>query len=360
MNEHKLSLNLLAKASTVIQEQEEGGIANSVIDVETKFSDFEESADKVRHLHAFIAAGVSCYALALLDELGLIDKILEKGDLNEQDVAQFPNRLILRSAFITLHKNGIFREEQGRYFLTKFGSELMNCRGSIGLIYNGYRHVLANQTKYAVDEFLPIKKHIDSKSVAKASIYFGEKTLDPIVVELLKTLKIQGTICDLGCGAGTRLIDLCTELNCKGLGLEMSRQAIKLAKQKSSSKLVSIKQEDITKIKNVWPDVELIMQFFVMHDITPDNRCLNIIKSYDINFPNLKYFLYVDVVAPCSSIQTQLPGFDYVHSLLGIQTRTYEETLKIFRDSQYEVINEVYISGLSNTFLWLLQKKNSL
>ena len=71
-------------------------------------------------------------------------------------------------------------------------------------------------------------------------------------------------------------------------------------------------------------------------------------------FPDLRIFLYIDAVAPSAKVPTQLPGFDYVHSLLNIRTRTYEETMQIFEKSNFSVKKEIPISDLPNVYLWVL------
>ena len=35
-------------------------------------------------------------------------------------------------------------------------------------------------------------------------------------------------------------------------------------------------------------------------DISPEKKCRNLIDSYLLNFPNLEYFFYCDIVAPSS------------------------------------------------------------
>jgi hypothetical protein len=306
---------------------------------------------------SFISAGVACFAFSLLDNLGLIDRLIAEERLDDHDLKSFPNRLVIKSAIITLAKNGIFAIVDGSFSLTDFGRQIVDHRGSIGLIYDGYRYVLANQVKYAQDEpSSPLKRNVDWKAVANASIPFGEKTIDPIVIGLIDDLKIKGTICDLGCGACTRLIRICQMARCKGLGIEFADAAIKLAKGKiKRTTQVSVQKGDVMSLKETWPDVEMIMQFFVMHDIAPDERCRRAMDSYIKNFPNVKYFIYADIVAPSQAVQTQLPGFDYVHSLLGIRTKTYEETQQIFEKSKFHVVREISVPNLPNTFIWVLQ-----
>jgi len=304
----------------------------------------------------FIAAGICCFIISLFDNLGLIDKILNNGFLTKEDLNTYPNRLVLTSALITLEKNGIISIARNNYFLTSFGNKVLDNRGSIGLIYGGYRHILANQMKFALCEPTLINENIDWELVANASIHFGGKTIDPIVIDFIKSLNVKGLVCDLGCGAATRLKKICELTNSKGVGIELSKDAVQIANNNlSNNSDIQIKQGNITEINDIFEEVELLMQFFVMHDITPTEKCLSILNSYLKNFPNLKYFLYCDIVAPSNQLNTQLPGCDYIHSLIGISLRTYEETTQMFESSGFEVAKEIRIPDLPNTILWILK-----
>ncbi len=305
---------------------------------------------------SFIDSGVSCFIISMLDNLGLIDLILSKGFLCNKDLLKFPNRLVLKKAVFSLSRNRILLEKDGLYYLTELGASILEHRGSIGLIYSGYSNVLANQTEYALDGAPPSNACFDSKSIARASIHFGEKNIDPLVVSLVKKLKIKGQICDLGCGACTRLIKLCEQTGLNGIGIELAPGAVKLAKENTRHvSNISVKKGDIMNLNHIFPKVEIIMQFFVMHDIASEKESLLILNSYRDSFPKLKFFIYTDVVAPSDNTSPQLPGFDYVHGLLGINPRTYEETVNLFSKLKFRICEEHSIANLPNTYLWVLQ-----
>jgi hypothetical protein len=319
--------------------------------------DVNQTIDSSQAL-SFISAGVACFAFSLLNRLGLIDRIASHGSINEQDLKKFPNSFVLKNAIITLEKNNVLVSDKGLFYFTQLGRQLLEHRGSIGLIYDGYRYVLANQLKTIGDEVHDFSKWVDWEAVARASIPFGENTIDPMVSEMIHSMQIQGTICDLGCGAATRLINLCHTTRTKGLGIEFADETVELAKKNTKNiEQISIEKGNIMNLRSVWEDVNLIMQFFVMHDVTPNEKCRCVIDSYVKAFPNVDRFIYTDIVAPSESVPTQLPGFDYVHSLLGVQTRSYEETMRIFEASKFRIVQEEAILNLPNTFIWVLQPK---
>ena len=68
----------------------------------------------------------------------------------------------------------------------------------------------------------------------------------------------------------------------------------------------------------------------------------------------MKYFFFIDTVAPSEANDSILPGFDYVHGLQGLMMRTYEETLLLFDRSSYSLCKEIPIPNMPNTYLWIL------
>lgn len=305
--------------------------------------------------YKFISTGFACYAIALLDKLGFIDILLNKGSLSQATLKNVPNQTAIEAALLTLTMNDILKKSGKNYLLTAFGSKIIHQRGFITLFYDGYRFILANQNERAANKRVG---NLDPKAIVRASILLSDNTIDQLVVDIIKDLQIKGTICDLGCGDATRLIDLCRLTGTKGIGIEASAAAIKLAKTHlNGKKSIIMKKADITDVKGCFPDVELLMQFSVMHDITPTAHCRKVIDSYRKNFPHMKYFLYVDHLRSSPALNTQIPGFDYIHGLLGIHTRTYEETIEMFKSSSFEIHLEKEVKGLPNTFLWLLQPR---
>ena len=94
------------------------------------------------------------------------------------------------------------------------------------------------------------------------------------------------------------------------------------------------------------------MQYFVLHDITPASRCISVLQNYQTHFPNFRYFLYVDIVFSLN--KEHMPGFDYIHGLQNIQTRSYEETIDLFAKASLTIYKERKIEKLPNTYLWIL------
>lgn len=304
----------------------------------------------------FISAGVGCNCLIALHEAGVLEELLKNGYINAAEIENYGNAICLRSALVTLERCKILTKNGNNFEITPFGRTLLEYLGLITIFFDGYMMLISHQAQIAKNKKINHDKLINWPAIAKSSTYISEKMVTPIIIQELSKLRISGTICDLGCGCGTMLSKICESTRNSGLGFESASQTVKEANQYCSSN-VTIEVEDITAIQGIWEDVVVLIQAFVFHDFYPKDACTSLMDSYLNNFPNLRYFLYIDIVSPSKASNQLFPGFDYVHGLLGAPTRTYEETLDMLFQSNYKILKEVTIPFLPNTFLWILSPK---
>lgn len=314
----------------------------------------EEKRDFNSQALSFISAGVACYAFSLIDDLGMMDIMNNEGRLSIKYLLSFPNPLVLQTAFLTLRQNGIVKYNKNYFYLTDFGKNLLKHRASIGYIYNGYRNLLSNQVNIAKDEPSQNFDLIDSFSIAKASTYFGDNLINEMILDIVQNCPYRGDICDLGCGAATRLVYLCRNTGLKGCGFDISKASLKKARANiEKTDKISLCQKDITKIDKVYSGIEILLQAFVMHDLS-DDSFQQTLSSFRSNFPNTKLFIYIDAVASDDVNSSQLPGFEYIHSLLNIKLRNKKKTLKMFSSSGFNVHKELSIPNHPNCYIWIL------
>jgi hypothetical protein len=312
----------------------------------------------------FVRQGIGCNCLVFLSKSDLWDDLSAGNYIPESRIKKSDQYAAYYSVFSTLAKDGVISQSEEGYRLTELGHALKDYIGLINMLFEGYAPLMGNQgsiAKRLVSES-KASRMLNGESIAEASISFGKQTVDPIIFDEFMSLTFSGTICDLGCGICTRLSEICKMTNHHGLGIDSCSEVVKKAKvslKSSKNLLVSCQHGDITNLEGVWEDIVILMQYFVFHDFTPEKKCISIIDSFLNNFPNLKYFFYVDIVAPSDSHPQMMPGYDYVHGLMGIKTRTYEETIKMFDKSKFEIVKERPIEALPNTFLWVLSPKNN-
>jgi cyclopropane fatty-acyl-phospholipid synthase-like methyltransferase len=175
---------------------------------------------------------------------------------------------------------------------------------------------------------------------------------------MIQKLKPKGTICDLGCGTGHKLMKICQATRRPGLGIDIDNDAFVSDKSLSvGGTNISLELGDVAKLDGVWEDIDIVLQSFVAHGFFPDDRYVSILASYQNNFPHMKYFVIVDIVSPDDSLESFMPGYDYVHGLLGLETRSHERTVKLFTNAGYEIAKQVSVPSLPNTFIWILKVK---
>jgi hypothetical protein len=224
------------------------------------------------------------------------------------------------------------------------------------MLFDGYIPLMAKQLDIAQGKVPNPSKYINGSSVALSSIQFGSDEVDPLVIEVIKGLKPKRTICDLGCGTADRLIKVCQATGLPGLGLDDDSGAFRLAARLTrDNPNISVEKGDVSHLKGIWEDVEILMQSFMLHDINPESEALRMLKSYKDHFPHCKYLIVVDIVAIEDDSSVHMPGFDYVHGLQNIEPRKYQEVVSLFQKAGYKIKKE-YQVGMPHTYLWILAR----
>ncbi|MBS0629623.1 MAG: class I SAM-dependent methyltransferase [Verrucomicrobia bacterium] len=316
----------------------------------TKIADF-----KIRPID-FITIGVGCNCLVALQRAGVLNSLVQHKSLTIKEINGFENSSAIYSALMTLRNAKVVKFVKDNFKLTKLGIQLATKYiGLITMIFDGYGSLISNQSQIINKKSLDPELLIRGPIVSNSAVELAKCQFDPILSKEFSKLTFSGTICDLGCGYGHTLSLLCRITGNPGLGFDCQKEVVAGAKKMYKGTNIEIRQMDITQIKDVWEDVVILMQTHVFHDFYSNNECVKLLNSYLKNFPNLKYFFYLDTVAASPDSDEILPGFDYVHGLLGIKTRTYSETIAMFEKSNYVIQKEVKINDMPNTYLWILR-----
>lgn len=304
----------------------------------------------------FITTGLGCHALCLLKKLGILERLITSGFFSEDAVQKFRNPALLKAALATLVAAQVLKVENKSYSLTQLGQDIVQNIGALLLPFDGYKDLLSKQLHLMDDPEDWSDDEIDYKSIAISSINFGVKDLDPILINLIDSLRIKGTLCDFGCGTAEKLSKICKQTHLSGLGIEKDRKVIQEShKFTSKHPEIEIVHSDIQELTGVWEDVEVGLISFVLHDIHFEQDGLSFLNSLKKNFPRIKCLIVVDIVSFSESINLIMPGFDYVHGLQGVTPRTYEETHELFEKSKLQLIQEIKVPNMPNTFIWVLK-----
>ena len=271
--------------------------------------------------------------------------------MSVDDLISSKNPLVAKACVKTLVNCEIIEISQNRFNLTDLGRSSCENIGLLTLFFDGYGKLLAKGAEIARGNCTSNFNDFNGKSIAEASRKICERLIDPLLVDTIAEIIGPGeTLCDLGCGCASVLEKTCHAAACEGIGFEVQKELLK------EDGDIKVLYGDITCLSGEWPEVSVVMQRHVFHDFVASQGS-EILQSYLSNFPNLKYFIYVDFVSPSGIGGSILPGFDYVHSLLGIATPTHTQTLDMFDRAGFEVIKENSQLGTPNTFLWVLKPK---
>ncbi|MGK3969300.1 class I SAM-dependent methyltransferase [Sorangium sp. So ce118] len=299
-------------------------------------------------------SSLAVHALLLAEQLGLL-RLLEPGTpvaverVQSEAGALWPT---WRASIVALRDAGLLAWTESTVALDVPQEELGAALPVLNLWSRAYAGMLA---RGIVQE---ARKQGDM--VAEYSAQVGRRCVDPELLPVFAGLDLRGGIGDLGCGAGVRLLRLCSELRLPGLGVDIDPEAIaqarrNLARSAALRAPVSFELGDAMSLQGVYPEIELVMMTFFTHHVTRDDQLAATFSSYQQIFPNFRYLVVFDTVRASSVRQKNeffAKGFEYIHGVQNIPLRTYESYESVFRKARLEVVRRVEL-GVENSYIWV-------
>lgn len=306
----------------------------------------------------FINAGLGCNCLVALHRLGIVDRLLSNEWLKCEEIDKDENRICINSALLTLQKCQIVKKENQAFKLTQLGIELSKYIGVISMMFDGYSDLVTSQDNIAPQKPRFPEKLIKGQIVSKSAIELAKTMFELILIRELSKLKFSGTICDVSYTYTQMLPLICEVTGNPGLGFAHGEKIVRHTKNPLNKIPITIEKMNVTRLQGIWEDVTVLIQCHVFHNFAPqEEQFVQLMNSFLNHFPHLKYLFFLDSVAAYDNKNEVMPGFDYVHGLLGIKVRTYQETIAMFNASDYHMVKEMEIEPLPNTFLWILTPK---
>ena len=288
-----------------------------------------------------------------LHSVGIFDALIDDQTISKDSLSKYGNPVLLYSSLITLEKSGVVSFQNEGFLITELGKEIAQFIGLFTIFFDGYGDLIRQERAIALGAKPDLNSLLRGAQISRAATAISKEMIDPPLIQEIRDLGIRGTICDLGCGYASMLSAICQNTCNPGLGFDQETAVIAETKNRLEGTDITVEVGDIFNLAGVWEDVVMLVQCHVLHDVTPNEHCASVLNSYLENFPNLKCFFYIDTMAPSITKNEILPGFDYVHGLLNIPTRNYEETIEMFRTSAYRVMKEIPLE-IPNTFIWIL------
>ncbi|EIF8947217.1 class I SAM-dependent methyltransferase [Vibrio cholerae] len=306
---------------------------------------------------------ITSQALLLADHLDFFSHFNNTEICEEKDIrihySDYP--AAIDAVLNALHIGGVISRDNKKCQLLVKLDEIKNKLPFFRLWFFAYRELLSQQIE-VVDSR---KKEIpyDGASVAKYSAQIGSIYVDPYLDSILEELSLTGKICDMGCGAGVRLLRICKKNRLQGLGMDIDFDAIEVAlknKKLTNNNDVDFICQDITKIKTGSPDIEAMLFTFFTHHIQCDDILASMLQEYKDYFINLKYIIIFDTVSDSNNLSEDKifsSGFDYIHRIQGLIPRTREDYYNVFDKAELAVEKEISLP-VDNSFIWVCKLRD--
>lgn len=211
--------------------------------------------------------------------------------------------------------------------------------------------------------------HRNMRAVAVGSRLIGDTEVEPLFDEILGDLA-AGTVADLGCGSGQRLLRIARrDPRIRGIGVDIALDSVDLARASvidaGLSDRIRIVHGDVLDLPGdeSFAEVDVVTCVFMGHDFWPLERCVRGLASLRRAFPRARRLLLCDVVrtpgvpGPGTTIFTL--GFELVHALMGVYLPSREEWLAAFDAAGWRLVSERAVSAPPSGILFELRPETT-
>ncbi|WP_333737405.1 class I SAM-dependent methyltransferase [Streptomyces sp. IBSBF 2806] len=310
---------------------------------------------------------VGAHAFYALHELGVLERWAD-GVTEIAELAPQAEESRLVALLVTMARLGFVTLDDTTAELTGTGQDLLRQQGFFTWCVGGHGEVWRQLAQLAGDGArFGIDVRRDDGRVALGCAEADRALMRPTQDEVLGSIDF-GTAVDIGCGDGSRLLQLCAQRpGRRGIGIDISADACAMATEQSRERGLADQVEfvqanviELLKSDRTFPGVDLVVSIFMLHDLfasTDDHP--ELVRSLRRVFPDARYFLLADTAAQdASRHQGQPPvfslGFELAHAFMGVRLQsrgTYEDAfeaggLKIARREPF---------GAPSTWLYLLE-----
>jgi phenylpyruvate C(3)-methyltransferase len=315
---------------------------------------------------------VAAQIVFALDRLGLLDELLEHGQVDVQATAVRigADQRMLGELFRAAQTCGYVVLSDGAAVITQAGRDMAFMRGYFTWSVGGYSDLFRNiagvvsgDRRFNGDIFR------DEAMVALGSGQndraFMASTVDEVVGQLDFT-----TIADLGSGISARLCRMAAARSgLRGVGLDISGAATRLAQDAIrraglDGSVEALEANVLSVIKGtekypVLAEVDAVMSFFLLHDLLADPETRSrVMPGLREAFPKARTFVLADtMLRPAQPADATLPvfsaGYELAHALMGVPLHTKDTYEALFAQAGLR-IQQVLPFGTPHSWLYVL------
>lgn len=318
-------------------------------------------------IHSVFNCSVAAFAISALWDLGILDHLAAHETLELQTLCDQMSLYepAIRSLCDAAALIGVVHVDQDTVSRgTTFTTFHLN-QGFFGWLIQGSGGLLIRAGQAARSAGMAGSSSRDFAAIALAAGDVGRRFVDPVVFELLD--EIQPTcLVDLGCGNGSRLIDLVGRYpHLSTVGFEIDPAVVQTATNLvEGARLEDRVQINVGDVRRLEPSpeylaIDTVTCFFLGHDFWPAVECINTLELIRKTFPNAKTFLLGDTYVQTPDSPDRVPpvfvaGFNLVHSLLRKTVPSREDWHSVFPLSGWRCLRVVDLDFVPSSSIFVL------
>lgn len=305
-------------------------------------------------------------AVSAAHELGLLSRLdLDRAIEISQAVGDELDPSVVRQLLVTLAWADIVQLKDDKALVGPRFEEVYAARGYYYWLVRGCGELFSIAPEVA---FRARRKgdffSRNMRAVAVGSRLIGDTEVEPLFDKVLAGLDF-GTVADLGCGSGQRLLRIAGhDPRVRGIGVDIATDAVDLARNSIADAgmddRIRIVLGDVLDPPDdpAFADVDVITCVFMGHDFWPMQRCVAGLSGLRLAFPGVRRLLLCDVVrtpgvpGPETTIFTL--GFELVHALMGVYLPSRQEWLSAFQAAGWNLVAEYQVSAPPSGILFEL------
>ena len=308
------------------------------------------------------------HALYALDRAGILRELRTCG-LPAHQSGQGEKNMALECCLALMQDAGLACFDDQNWRLTDAGVDASRNIGYFVWAVGGYSAYMS-----ALTDFLQGDNTIPSRNdalVALGSGMIGAAYLQAEVDSVLEGVRPRA-LADLGCGDATRLAHfLVHHPGAHGIGIERSSAATAIAQKNIAAnnlaeRMIVVNADCLDRLETVaFPtnNVDCVVSFFLLHDLLSQMQgsFAKVAEAVLRNFPNAETVIFADTTIDDWRSRSAAPpifarGFQLVHTMMGVKTRTLQEYIECFSGAPLNLASTVPL-GVPNSYLFLFSRR---
>ncbi|GAB2855067.1 hypothetical protein GCM10022221_63230 [Actinocorallia aurea] len=297
------------------------------------------------HFSSYILA----VSLSAACELGILDRLAAEGSYRLDTDDRELDPVVVERLLNGLLWGGIVRIEDGAARPGPGFADAYAARGYFYWMVRGCGALFSEAPRVARrDQRDGAFYSRDMRAVAVGSHLIGDTAVEGLYDTLLDEREF-GTLADLGCGSGRRLIRVAGDRpGVRGIGVDIAPAAVKLAARSvedaALADRITVCEADVLDLPEIpgGEQVDVITCSFMGHDFWPHDSCVRTLRGLRRAFPNAGRLLLCDVARSTGRPGPDTPiftlGFELVHALMGVYLPTRDEWLEAFAASGWRCV----------------------